>query len=95
MKTAPDLPDDVVRSARRRVQLPLVECAHEARQNEEITPERIADVLLEEEAEGHRDVRSASDPLAGLFQHLPIQAIRKEEAGLLAEGVEQRSDLWD
>src|SRR6185295_3547501 len=35
---------------RRRVKLPLVECAHEARPGEEMTPERVADVLLEEEA---------------------------------------------
>ena len=40
---------------RRRVQLPLVECAHEARPGEEMTPERAADALLEEEARRHRD----------------------------------------
>jgi plasmid stability protein len=34
----------------RRVKLPLVECAHEARTDEEMTPERVADVLLEEES---------------------------------------------
>ena len=39
----------------RRVELPLVECAHEARASEEMTPERVADVLLEEEAEWRRD----------------------------------------
>jgi hypothetical protein len=39
----------------RRLQLPLVECAHEARPGEEMTPERVADVLLEEEAGGCRD----------------------------------------
>lgn len=39
----------------RRVKLPLVECAHEARPGEEMTPERVADVLLEEEAEAYRD----------------------------------------
>jgi plasmid stability protein len=38
---------------RRRLKLPLVECAHEARADEEMTPERVADLLLEEEA-GHR-----------------------------------------
>ncbi len=41
---------------RRRVKLPLVECAHEARADEELTPERVADVLLEEEAKWHRDL---------------------------------------
>ena len=42
-------------TVRRRVKLPLVECAHEARPGEEMTPERVADVLLEEEAGWHRD----------------------------------------
>lgn len=37
-------------TARRRLKLPLVECAHEARPDEEMTPERVADMLLEEEA---------------------------------------------
>lgn len=36
--------------AGRRATLPLVECAHEARPDEEMTPERVADVLLAEEA---------------------------------------------
>jgi hypothetical protein len=40
---------------RKRAKLPLVECAHEARPGEEMTPERVADSLLEEEAERHRD----------------------------------------
>jgi plasmid stability protein len=44
------VPDKV----RRRVKLPLVECAHEARPGEEMTPERVAAVLLEEEAEAYR-----------------------------------------
>jgi hypothetical protein len=34
---------------RRRLKLPLVECAHEARPGEEMTPDRVADVLLEED----------------------------------------------
>jgi plasmid stability protein len=38
----------------RRIRLPLVECAHEARPGEEMTPERVASVLLEEEAGLHR-----------------------------------------
>jgi plasmid stability protein len=42
-------------AARKRLKLPLVECAHEARPGEEMTPERVAEVLLEEEARGHRD----------------------------------------
>jgi plasmid stability protein len=33
-----------------RLKLPLVECAHEARPGEEMVPERVAEVLLEEEA---------------------------------------------
>lgn len=40
---------------RRRLRLPLIECAHEARPGEEMTPERVAEVLLEEEARAHRD----------------------------------------
>ena len=38
-------------SVRNRVRLPLVRCAHEALPGEEMTPERVAEVLLEEEAE--------------------------------------------
>jgi hypothetical protein len=41
-------------SIRRRAQLPLVECAHQARPDEEMTPERVTQVLLEEEAAAHR-----------------------------------------
>jgi hypothetical protein len=37
---------------RRRVRLPLVECAHDARPGEEMTPERVAEVLFQEEAGG-------------------------------------------
>jgi plasmid stability protein len=37
-------------TVRNRLKLPLVECAHEARPDEEMTPERVAEVLLEEEA---------------------------------------------
>ncbi len=37
-------------TVRRRLKLPLVECAHEALPGEEMTPERVAAVLLEEEA---------------------------------------------
>jgi hypothetical protein len=39
---------------RHRVQLPLVECSHEALPAEEMTPDRVADVLLEDESEAHR-----------------------------------------
>lgn len=42
-------------TVRRRVKLPLVECAHEARPGEEMTPDRVAEVLLEEEAGVVRD----------------------------------------
>ena len=34
------------------IKLPLVECAHEAHPGEEVTPERVAEVLLEEDARG-------------------------------------------
>jgi hypothetical protein len=40
---------------RKRVRLPLVRCAHEASAAQEMTPERVDEVLLEEEATGHRD----------------------------------------
>ena len=36
---------------RNRVKLPLVHCAHRARPGEEMTPERVAQHLLEEESE--------------------------------------------
>jgi hypothetical protein len=39
---------------RKRLKLPLIECAHEARADE-MTPERVAEVLLDEEAGPHRD----------------------------------------
>lgn len=38
--------------AKSRLKLPLVECAHGAVPDEEMTPERVAEVLLEEEARG-------------------------------------------
>ncbi|MPY87942.1 MAG: antitoxin [Luteitalea sp.] len=37
------------RAVRHRVRLPLVRCAHEARPDEEMTPDRVAEVLLEDE----------------------------------------------
>jgi plasmid stability protein len=39
-----------VPSSRQRVRLPLVQCAHEAGPGEEMTPERVAEILIEEEA---------------------------------------------
>jgi hypothetical protein len=45
---------EVPPSTRQRVRLPLVQCVHEARPGEEMTPERVAEVLIEEEAEGAR-----------------------------------------
>ena len=39
---------------RRKVRLPPVECAHEARPEEEMTPDRVAEVLLAEESETPR-----------------------------------------
>jgi len=40
---------------RKRVKLPLIKCAHPAPPGEEMTPERVAEVLLEEEAGAFRD----------------------------------------
>lgn len=42
-------------ASRTRVQLPLVHCAHRASPEEEMTPDRAAAALLDEEAEGARD----------------------------------------
>ena len=35
---------------RKRVKLPLVQCAHEAQPGQEMTAERVAEILIEEEA---------------------------------------------
>jgi plasmid stability protein len=37
-------------AVRKRVRLPLVRCAHEARPDEEMTPDRVAALLLQDEA---------------------------------------------
>jgi plasmid stability protein len=39
---------------RRRVALPIVECLRKARPGEEMTPERVAGILLDEESGAHR-----------------------------------------
>ncbi len=44
-------------AVRRRVRLPLVQCAHAARPGEEITPERAAQILIEGEAADHGALR--------------------------------------
>ncbi len=41
-------------TVRSRVKLPLVRCAHEAPPGEEMTPERVAKLLLAEDAETRR-----------------------------------------
>jgi len=41
-------------TGRKSIKLPLIECAHEARAGEEMTPDRVAEVLLDEEAGVHR-----------------------------------------
>ena len=41
-------------TVRKRVKLPLVQCAHEAGPGQEMTPERVAEVLLEEVAHAAR-----------------------------------------
>ena len=45
--------EPIVPAKRRRVRLPLVRCAHEARR-EEMTPQRVAEILLGEESEATR-----------------------------------------
>jgi hypothetical protein len=45
---------DTGRKAARRVSLPLVRCAHDARGGEEMTPERVGRLLLAEDAEAAR-----------------------------------------
>ena len=47
--TDQDLRPTVVRQ---RVKLPLVDCAHPARPEEEVTPERAAELLADQEASG-------------------------------------------
>jgi hypothetical protein len=42
-------PPDGRGAVRHRVQLPIVRCAHPARPAEELTPERVAQILSEEE----------------------------------------------
>ncbi len=37
-------------AVRRKVHLPLVQCSHEARPEEEMTPDRVAEILLAEES---------------------------------------------
>lgn len=44
-------------TVRRRAKLPLVKCVHAAASEREMTPERVAEVLLEQE------VRAVRDPL--------------------------------
>jgi hypothetical protein len=48
------LPSGTPPVIRRRVRLPLVQCAHEAPPGEELTPERVAQILIDEEAESQR-----------------------------------------
>ncbi len=42
-------------SVRYRVELPLVDCVHEARSGEELTPERVAELLDQQDAGDHRE----------------------------------------
>jgi plasmid stability protein len=39
---------------KRKVRLPLVECAHDARREKDMTPIRVADVLAQEDAKAAR-----------------------------------------
>jgi plasmid stability protein len=47
-------PPAAPRGARKRVRLPLVRCAHRARPEDEMSPERVAKVLLEGEVDRDR-----------------------------------------
>jgi hypothetical protein len=40
---------------RNRVRLPLVQCTHDPSPGEELTPERVAEILLEQEVAASRD----------------------------------------
>jgi plasmid stability protein len=44
------------RTVRNRVTLPLVHASHSPRPDEELTPERISDILLMQEVEAHNDL---------------------------------------
>jgi len=48
---------DVRAKLRNRVKLPLVRCVHEATSGEEMTPGRVVEVLLEEEADAVRSLQ--------------------------------------
>lgn len=39
---------------RRRVRVPLIECAHDARPDQEMTPKRVAEVLADEDSKAAR-----------------------------------------
>ena len=45
---------EVSATERKRIKLPLIECAHEARAGEEMAPNRVDEALLAEEAGMHR-----------------------------------------
>lgn len=45
------------RPTARRTRLPVIRCAHAAKPGEEMTPGRVADVLLEQDTAWHRDAR--------------------------------------
>lgn len=51
------LSEDTVRAGvvPRKVRIPLIECAHEARSDEEMTPARVAQVLAREDARMARE----------------------------------------
>lgn len=44
--------EPAVGRVRNRVRLPLIRCAHEAQPGEELTPDRVAELLLAEETGG-------------------------------------------
>jgi hypothetical protein len=51
-------PRTAVRSPpRRRNRLPVISCAHAAKSGQEMTPDRVAGVLLEQDVAWHRDAR--------------------------------------
>jgi hypothetical protein len=43
-------PRSALRPRRKRVVLPLIKCAHEARKSEELIPDRVTELLAQEES---------------------------------------------
>lgn len=87
MKTTLDLPEELSATVRSRIKLPLIECAHEAKPGEEMTPERVANLLLEEEAEAGQGGASSGSDLRALPEKL------RSEVGPILPGKSVAGDL--